>query len=205
MIVNRYEPGRPPQAPPTQNRRRWRNAVKETHWRRAARIALLVMSLAIGGQSFASVGTQDVAGAALAYLDALYAFEFDTVGELLSAEAVFEDVTADLVAGAAMRLTGRAAIVAGFRAGAAGTRNSRYEVLHQFDSGNRLMLSLRYHTELDGSAFGAQGRWIPVTVHGLTVIEVSAGSVSRHTDFVDYEAMMKQVEEHLGPGALGRE
>ena len=127
------------------------------------------------------------------YLSTLYAFDFAGLSELLAEAASFSDPTAVLFAGTELSYEGRDAIVAGFEAGAAGSRNASFEVLHEFESGDRAVLTVTYRTELDGSAFGRPGEWIGVQVPAVTVLTITGGQVDEHIDYVNYAVLLQQV------------
>jgi ketosteroid isomerase-like protein len=141
--------------------------------------------------------------AATTYLETLYAFDFETLATLLAPDATFYDPTAAPLTGSDTRYAGRDQIVAEFSGAAAKARNGGYEIERQFVSGELAVFTLTYSSELDGNAFGVPGEWVPVRVAGITVIRVVDGLVTEHLDHVDYESMLRQIEEFVAARAPG--
>ena len=158
--------------------------------------ALLVLPGIAAGQD------SSVADVGLRYLNTLYAFEFDQLGAHLAEDATFRDPTAATLVGSPLAYQGRDAIVSGFAAGAADSRNARFEVLHSFASGEYVVFSLIYRTELRGDPIGVPGQWVGVEVSGNTILRVTNGLVSEHVDHVDYEELLRQVEAARGASGL---
>ena len=127
------------------------------------------------------------------YLETLYAFDFEALPELLTEDAVFQDVTATPLAGAALRYNGRDEIVARFATSSSDSRNATFEIRSQFTTGDHVVFNLMYRTELKGEAVGIPGEWVPVAIPAVTVIRVAGGLVSEHLDYVNYDELLRQI------------
>lgn len=136
---------------------------------------------------------------ALSYLETLYSFDFERLGVLLAPDATFTDVTAAVLGGVPLHAAGRDSILASFEAGASDSRNAGFEIGSQFATGDHVILTLTYKTEIRGEAVGVPGAWVPVQVPAVTVLRVVDGLISEHIDYVDYEEMLNQISNFPRP------
>ena len=65
-----------------------------------------------------------------------------------------------------------------------------------------VVMNIRYFIEYFGPVFGKGEQLIPVDVRGVTILVIENGKVVRHIDYIDYGAVLKQVEESGGPGRI---
>ncbi len=171
------------------------------------RALTLVAAFIAGPVDAASQAVEAEFELGLRYLNTLYDFDFQALGEQLAEDAVFRDPTATPIAGAALFAEGRQEIVAKFSANAAGSRNGGFEVERHFTSGEYVVFTLVYSAEIRGELVGIAGVWIPVRIPAVTVLRVVGSEISEHTDYVDYDALLQQVAafeaDHKSPEALG--
>ncbi len=128
------------------------------------------------------------------YLTYLYNQDFEKLEKLMSNEMVFDDPTAIAFSGKAWKYEGKANILKFFKRSSQGT-NSGFEIKEVFKTGEYVIFSLFYKGELDGSFFGIKDKKIILSaIPATTIIRVRNGLVIGHTDYVNYEELLKQVE-----------
>lgn len=179
--------------------RRGRSAILARGLARATLAAIAVGSLVAGASVvYGSDAELDDLAVARGYLEALYRFDFDDVRGRLHEDAVFDDPTSVAIgAPSPWHVEGRDDIVRFFRDSSAGTREAGFEVVHAFAAAGNVVLTLRYRANVDGAPLGHPGVPLEIDVRATTIIGVRDGRVDRHVDYVDYPALLRQVEEQI--------
>jgi len=129
------------------------------------------------------------------YLETLYRFDWEAVTPLLAEDALFEDPTSVIFGTETSRLEGRKAILDFFKNSSAGIGETSFEVLRSFSTGEYAIFELVYRTEGDGAVLGYPGLPMKLKVPGTTILQVRDGKVVHHLDHIDYESLLRQVEE----------
>lgn len=152
-------------------------------------IAAMAMALAMMVQSPAETAASpppDALSVARAYLDRMYALEFDSLPELLAEDAVFEDPTAGVAGSTAVR--GNDNIAAAFQATAGPLESVEYAIENSFVFNDLVVLSLTYNARIRGADLGQDAEYICSVAPAVTILAVGDGLIQSHTDYVDYGA-----------------
>jgi ketosteroid isomerase-like protein len=127
------------------------------------------------------------------YLNALYAFNYSELGNLLDTNAIFEDPTAVVMSpDMTWRFEGRDAILDFVRQTSASIVSAEYRVLSEFSTGEFVVFNMEYSTVFDGEMLGTPGQELSVELPAVTILRIQDGLVIRHTDYVDYDLMLAE-------------
>ena len=148
----------------------------------------------LGSQDDPATGSADLP---LRYLEALYDQNLEALASLTSKDLLFRDSTSSALPSGPWRFEGRDAVLEFFRSSVEGIEDNGFELLRHFQAGDQTVLELTYWTRGDGTPLGAPGVSLHLRIPAVTVIRTKGGVVVEHQDFVDYPAMMRQVDRQV--------
>lgn len=114
---------------------------------------------------------------------------------LLDEGAIFEDSSVAVIAGAPVKVEGRAAIVEVFALGADQITQASYEVDKLFTNGEQVVFSLTYNATMKGAALGLDIESVEIRIPAVTVLTLKDEKVVSHIDYVDYESFLNQANK----------
>lgn len=131
------------------------------------------------------------------YLERLCAQDFEALGPLLDANALFEDPTRVTLTGKVQRIQGRAAMLDNFAKNARGQGQSKVEIVETFVTGEHVVMRLNYISEGSANVIRVEGEApsISLVIPAVTILRIQKGRVVHHLDHVDYASILRQVAD----------
>lgn len=124
------------------------------------------------------------------FLQALEQDDLNTVGAMLADNIMFEDPTWGV------KHEGKAGVLKVYENYSGGARNLRKFRTDGYESAGTVFLNYIYHVEMNIARQGEPENFVPIMGRGGRLVSFdSEGKVVRHTDFADYGAVGKAIEQ----------
>ncbi len=135
------------------------------------------------------------AALALRWVHAIEQEDWDTLGELLHEDAVYEDPTMMHYGSDPIYWIGRDSIVDFWRRSDedSGSRNIDYRIDGYFETGGVTVLTMYLSLEISGAFWDIDQDFIPVSGSQTTVVTCSDGKIMHVIDYVDYAEGDRQI------------
>ena len=134
----------------------------------------------------------DIEKIGLAFLKALYINDFDTVRDLLSLDAIFEDPTSPSGFVVPQYLEGKDAYLE-FWETSGPQLDKKLNIASSFASAGRVVLNIEITGTGPASVFGIEGNKVSFKARGITVLHIREGLIVRHSDFIDYKKVQSSL------------
>lgn len=130
------------------------------------------------------------------WLHAIEMEDWDTMGSLLHADAVYDDPTMAYFGDGPIHLMGRDSIVEFWRQSdeESGSRYMEYEVPFCFESADLFVINAVIHLEVGGAYWKVAREYLPLTSAQTTILNTKDGKITHVVDYVDYGSAIRQIE-----------
>jgi ketosteroid isomerase-like protein len=136
-------------------------------------------------------------GVATQYLRAIEQQDMQGMSTLLSDQAHYLDPTMTEFDGPAVDLNAKADIIDFWQASfeQSGSGKLQYRIDGCFVAGDTTVMTLHLDIEVSGAFWGVNTDMIDLNGRHIMTLRIAEDKITSHTDYVDYQALLQQVEQ----------